>query len=69
MKNEITRRRFIIGTSLSPLIGQNLFAQNDNELIPIVEEHDDLLGEDSISNGDLKREMPLGKIGNIEISR
>ncbi|HOL20120.1 MAG TPA: hypothetical protein PK813_07755 [Candidatus Hydrogenedens sp.] len=69
MKNEITRRRFIIGTSLSPLIGQNLFAQNDNELIPIVGEHDDLLGEDSISNGDLKREMPLGKIGNIEISR
>lgn len=71
MAKRISRRGFIIGTSVTPLVGRSLIAQNEDELLietPEIEETlEDL--EFNITPYKTSRDMPIGKIGNIEISR
>ncbi len=69
MKNRISRRNFISGTTVSTLLANSVFSQDDT--IPLIEEQGNLLEEQDYLNTveDLPKNMPVGKIGNILISR
>lgn len=69
MKDKISRRKFIAGTAFSPLLANSIFSQDDS--LPIIEEQNNLLEEQDYLNTfeDLPKNMPVGKIGTLEISR
>lgn len=68
MKNKISRRKFIIGSSFSPILANKVFAQDD--FLPITEEPEALLEEQEYLTVDTSaKDMPSGKIGDVEISR
>lgn len=69
MKDKMSRRKFIAGASLSPLLTNFMISQDDS--LPMMEEQETLLEEQDYLNtfDDLPKNMPMGKIGNIEISR
>lgn len=64
----MSRRKFIIGSSLSPILANEVFAQDN--FLPVSEEPKELLEEQDILTTDTSaKDMPMGKIGNVEISR
>ncbi len=69
MKKYISRRRFIAGASLSPFLAKSVLAQDN--FLPIVEEEGNLLEDQDYLEtvDDLPKNMPLGKLGNLEVSR
>jgi len=71
MAKKISRRGFIIGTSISPIIAGGLVAQNTEDFPTEVTENEETLEDVELNITPYKasKDMPIGKIGNVEISR
>jgi len=69
MNERISRRKFIAGVSLSPILANSVLNQDDS--IPLIEEQGDLLEEQDYLNTveDLPKNMPMGRIKHLEVSR
>lgn len=70
MEKHISRRSFLAGASLSPILANSLLSQDTSLPLP-EDEHEELLEDQDFLDipDNVAEHMPMGKIGNLEVSR